>query len=124
VLPGGPAFTVIVLWVPIIRFGTVSRLRVSGGVWAPGCADRDPWSRLGQGVDGSGLACRKESARSRLRRELILVDEPAQQVTAAQAIEDDHVGEWLLVAERRPLPECPVRAMLVEMPNVCDEHVV
>ncbi len=59
-----------------------------------------------------------------LRRELILVDEPAEQVTAAQAIEDDHVGEWLLLAERRPLPECPVRAMLVEMPNVCDEHVV
>jgi hypothetical protein len=52
------------------------------------------------------------------------VDESAEQVTAAQAIEDDHVGEWLLVAERRPLPECPVRAMLVEMPNVCDEHVV
>jgi hypothetical protein len=113
------------VWVPIIRFGTVSRLPVSGGVWAHGCADRDPRSRLGQGVDGSGLACRKEPARSGLRRELILVEDPAEQVTAAQAIEDDHVGEWwLLLAERRPLPECPVRAMLVEMPNVCDEHVV
>jgi hypothetical protein len=52
------------------------------------------------------------------------VNESAEQVTAAQAIEDDHVGEWLLVGERRPPPECPVRAMLVEMPNVCDEHVV
>jgi hypothetical protein len=39
-------------------------------------------------------------------------------------IEDDHVGEWLLFAERRPLPERAVRAMLVQMPNVCDEHAV
>src|SRR6266496_3878016 len=30
------------LWVPIIRFGTASRLRVSGGVWAHGRADREP----------------------------------------------------------------------------------
>jgi hypothetical protein len=30
------------------------------------------------------------------------VDQPAEQVTAAQAIEVDHVGERLLVAERRP----------------------
>jgi hypothetical protein len=52
------------------------------------------------------------------------VDQPAEQVAAAQAIEVDRVGEWLLVAERRPLPECPVRPMLVEMPDVCDEHVV
>src|SRR6266511_4153039 len=60
-----------------------------------------------------GTRISKESARSGLRRELILVDEPAQQVTAAQAIEDDHVGESLLGAERRPLPECPGGAMLV-----------
>jgi len=52
------------------------------------------------------------------------VDQPAEQVKAAHAIEVDHVGEWLLVAERRPLPECPVRPMLVAMPDVCDEHVV
>jgi hypothetical protein len=30
----------------------------------------------------------------------------------------------LLVAERRPLPECPVRPMLVEMPDVGDQHVL
>jgi len=66
----------------------------------------------------------KEPARSGLRRELVLVDQPAEQVTAAQAIEVDHVGEWLPVAERRPLAERPVRAMLVEMPDVSDEHVV
>jgi len=52
------------------------------------------------------------------------VDQPAEQVTAAQAIEVDHVGEWLPVAERRLLAECPVRAMLVEMPDVRGEHVV
>src|SRR6266511_2751485 len=62
--------------------------------------------------------------RSGLCRELVLVDQPAEQVTAAQAIEVDHVGEWLPVAERRLLAECPVRAMLVEMPDVSDEHVV
>jgi hypothetical protein len=52
------------------------------------------------------------------------VDQPAEQVAAAQAIEVDQVGEWLLVTERRPLPECRVRPMLVEMPDVCDEHVL
>jgi hypothetical protein len=51
------------------------------------------------------------------------VDQPAELVTAAQPIEVDHLGEWSLVAERRALPECPVRSMLVEMPDVRDEHV-
>jgi hypothetical protein len=33
--------------------GPVSRFRVSGGVRAQACVDRDPRSRLGQGVDDS-----------------------------------------------------------------------
>ena len=35
-----------------------------------------------------------------LRRELVLVDQPAEQVKATHAIEVDHVAEWLLVADR------------------------
>jgi hypothetical protein len=112
------------VWVPVIRFGMVSRLRVSAGCLGarvcgsrPVIAARARSRRLGTRVS-------KEPAPSGLRRELVLVDHPAEQVTAAQAIEVDHVGEWLLVAERRPLPQCPVRPMLVEMPDVCGEHVV
>src|SRR5262245_49461678 len=56
--------------------------------------------------------------------EPVLVDQPAEQVAVAYAIEVDHVGEWLLRLQRRPLPECPVRSMLVEMADVCDEHVL
>jgi ABC-type uncharacterized transport system ATPase subunit len=78
--------------------------------------------RLRQGVEGSRLA--RRCVRLRLRRELVLVDQPAEQVTTPQAIELDHVGEWLLVSERRPLPERPVRPMLVEMPDIRDEHVL
>jgi hypothetical protein len=55
------------------------------------------------------------------------VDQPAGQVAAVYAIEVDHVdhvSEWLLIAEWRPLPERPVQAMLVEMPDLCDEHVL
>jgi hypothetical protein len=81
------------LWVPIIRFGTVSRLRVCGGVWRarvcgsrPVIAARARSRRLGTRVS-------KEPARSGLRRGLVLVDQPAEQVTAAQAIEVDHVAE-------------------------------
>src|SRR5262249_53399666 len=37
--------------------------------------------------------------------------------------EIDYLGERLPVIERRPLPERSVRPMLVEMPNVRDEHV-
>jgi hypothetical protein len=77
---------------------------------------------------GSGKESRlwrvETRARSRLRRELVLVDQPAEQVTAAYAIEVDHVGEWLLAAERRPLRERSVRPMLVEMPHVRDQHVL
>src|SRR5262245_30126208 len=51
------------------------------------------------------------------------MDQSAEQVAAAQAIEVDHAGEWLLVAERRALSECPLRPMLVEMLHVHDEHV-
>jgi hypothetical protein len=71
------------------------------------------------------VACAlNEPARSGLRRELVLVDQPAEQVTAAYAMEVDHVGEWLLVAERRPLRERPVRPMLVEVLDVGDQHVL
>jgi hypothetical protein len=38
--------------------------------------------------------------------------------------EIDRVGEWLVVAERRPLPERPVRPMFIVMPDVSDENVV
>jgi len=51
-------------------------------------------------------------------------DQPAEQVAAAQAVEVDHVGGWLVVPERRPLRECPVRPMLVVMPDVCGERVL
>ena len=73
---------------------------------------------------GLGTRVSKEPARSGLRRELVLVDQAAEQVTAAQAIEVDHVGEWLLAAERRPLRKREVRPMLVEMPDVCDEYML
>jgi hypothetical protein len=52
-----------------------------------------------------------------LRGELVFVDQPAEQVEAADAIEGDHVGDWVLVArrlaERRSLRQCAVRSVLV-----------
>src|SRR5262249_59378950 len=63
-------------------------------------------------------------ARSGLRRELVVVDQPAEHVTAADAIKIDHLRNLLLVAERRPLPERPVRPMLLEMPDVGHKHAV
>jgi hypothetical protein len=62
--------------------------------------------------------------RTRLRGELVLVDQPAEQVAAAEAIEVDHLRQWLVRAERRPLAECSVRPMFVEVPDVGDEHVL
>jgi hypothetical protein len=46
------------------------------------------------------------------------VDQPAEQVTAADAIESDCVGDWPLVARRQlfdrwMLRECAVRPVLV-----------
>jgi hypothetical protein len=52
------------------------------------------------------------------------VDQSAEQVAPADAIELDHLGQWLLRAQRWPLPERPVRPMFVEMPDVRDEHVL
>src|SRR6266545_2926862 len=94
------------------------------GVWRARVCGSRPVIAAGARSRRLGTRVSKEPARSGLRRELVLVDQPAEQVTAAQAIEVDHVGEWLPVAERRPLAECPVRAMLVEMPDVRGEHVV
>ena len=63
-----------------------------------------------------------------LRGELVFVDQPAEQVTAADPAEVDHVASCLLVdrqlAERRLLPERAVRPMLVVMPRVGREDVV
>ena len=56
------------------------------------------------------------------------MDQPAEQVTAADPAEVDHVASCLLVdrqlAERRLLPERAVRPMLVVMPRVGREDVV
>ena len=65
----------------------------------------------------------------RLGGELVFVDQPAEQVAAADPVEVDHVGHWLLVArrplaERRPLPEGAVRPVLVVMPGEGREDVV
>jgi len=64
-----------------------------------------------------------------LRRELVFVDQAAEQVAPADAIEISHGGDRPLGArhlsgERRTLPERAVRPMLVEVRNVRDEHVV
>jgi hypothetical protein len=65
----------------------------------------------------------------RLRGELVFVDQAAEQVTAADTIEVDHVSEGLLVerrrlAERRPLSQRAVRAVLVVVRRVGREDVV
>src|SRR5262249_27010914 len=59
-----------------------------------------------------------------LRPELVLVDQPAEHVAAASAIEIDHVGERLVVAEWRPLSKRPVRPVLGEMSDVGGRHVL
>ena len=63
------------------------------------------------------LGVRKSLGVDVLGGELVLVDQSAEQNTPADPIKVDDVGHHLLarrmLAERGPLPECPVRAMLV-----------
>jgi hypothetical protein len=70
---------------------------------------------------GAGAACG-------LRGELVFVDQPAEQVTAADTIEFDHVGDRWLAARRTrskrwPLRECAVRPVLVVMQGVVGHDV-
>ncbi len=64
----------------------------------------------------------------RLRSELVLVDQAAEQVAAADAIEVDHVGHWLVdgrhLAEREPLTERAMRSVLVVMRGIGRDHVL
>ena len=84
---------------------------------------------------GAGLGAmrhpmqRRQTASMRLRGEPVLADQPAEQITAADTVKVDDVGDWWLVArrqlaERRPLPERAVWPMLVVMPDVGREDVV
>jgi hypothetical protein len=52
------------------------------------------------------------------------VDQPAEEVAAANAFEVDHLDQWMLTVERRPLPKRPLRPMSVEVPDIRDEHVL
>ena len=61
--------------------------------------------------------------------ELVFVDQSAEQVTAADAIEIDHVGHRALITgwrpvERWPLGECAVRPVLVVVERVGREDVL
>ncbi len=59
----------------------------------------------------------------RLRREPVLVDQPAEQVAAPDVVEVDHLADRVLAwrrqgMERWPLAECAVRPVLVVMRDV------
>jgi hypothetical protein len=59
----------------------------------------------------------------RLRREPIFVDQPAEQVAAADVVEVDHLADRVLAwrrqgMERWPLAKCAVRPVLVVMRDV------
>ena len=70
------------LWVPIIRFGRVMPGLVTAAVRAPGVGSRFVIATLSQASMSRGL-CLERAVESGLRRELVLVDQPAEQVTAA-----------------------------------------
>ena len=70
------------LWVPIIRFGRVMPGLVTFAVRAPGVGSRFVIATLSQASMSRGLRLER-AVESGLRRELVLVDQPAEQVTAA-----------------------------------------
>jgi hypothetical protein len=72
----------------------------------------------------AGLACRRTRALDRYHAAswYAWISPPSSHGGGGDRV--DHLGEWLLVAERRPLSGCPVRPLLVEVPDVRDEHLL
>jgi hypothetical protein len=65
----------------------------------------------------------------RLRRELVFVDQPAEQIAAPDAVKVDHLGHCALarrrrLAERWPLADGPVRPVLVVVARIAPKDVL
>jgi hypothetical protein len=103
------------------------RSRLSGELLSR-CPRRSHQARRGL-VSACGNQRASAPGRCGLRSELALADQPAEQVTAADVIEIDHLNHRALVAgrrfaERRPLRECAVWPVLVVMGDVGREGVL